>query len=82
MPWRAAYRSLGLLGGEKQFVLGASGHIAGVINPPAGRQAQLLGFRQSSGQADDWLAQAQEERGSWWPRLVAVAGPVQGRQRR
>ena len=36
VPWRAAYRSLGLLGGEKKFVLGASGHIAGIVNPAAG----------------------------------------------
>src|SRR6185295_17498069 len=36
VPWRAAYKSVGLLGGEKKFVLGASGHIAGVVNPAAG----------------------------------------------
>jgi len=36
VPWRAAYRSLGLLGGDKKFVLGASGHIAGIVNPAAG----------------------------------------------
>ena len=36
VPWRSAYRTLGLLGGEdKTFVLGASGHIAGVVNPAA-----------------------------------------------
>ena len=34
VPWRAAYRSVHLLGGEKTFVLGASGHVAGVVNPP------------------------------------------------
>ena len=36
VPWRSAYRTLGLLGGnDKTFVLGASGHIAGVVNPAA-----------------------------------------------
>ena len=35
VPWRSAYRSTQLLGGEISFVLGASGHIAGVVNPPA-----------------------------------------------
>ena len=37
VPWESAYRSVGLLKGDKRFVLGASGHIAGVINPPAKR---------------------------------------------
>ncbi|HSV58425.1 MAG TPA: alpha/beta fold hydrolase, partial [Variovorax sp.] len=35
VPWQTAYASTGLLGGDTTFVLGASGHIAGVINPPA-----------------------------------------------
>ena len=35
VPWRSAYRTTALLGGEPTFVLGASGHIAGVVNPPA-----------------------------------------------
>jgi polyhydroxyalkanoate synthase len=71
VPWRAAYRSLGLLGGEKQFVLGASGHIAGVINPPAGGKRSFWSSVSYSADPDDWLAQAQEERGSWWPRWSA-----------
>jgi len=71
VPWRAAYRSLGLLGGEKQFVLGASGHIAGVINPPAGGKRSFWSSASYAADPDDWLAQAQEERGSWWPRWSA-----------
>ena len=35
MPWKTAYTSTELLSGDVTFVLGASGHIAGVINPPA-----------------------------------------------
>jgi len=68
VPWRAAYRSLGLLGGEKQFVLGASGHIAGVINPPSGGKRSFWFSENYSENPDSWLAQAKEERGSWWPR--------------
>jgi polyhydroxyalkanoate synthase len=67
VPWRAAYRSLGLLGGDKTFVLGASGHIAGVINPPAGGRRSFWSAESHPGNPDDWLAQAREQRGSWWP---------------
>jgi polyhydroxyalkanoate synthase len=85
VPWRAAYRSLGLLGGEKQFVLGASGHIAGVINPPAGGRRSYWRAGNHSAQPDDWLAQAQEERGSWWPQwsqwLENFKGGNEGRTR-
>ena len=68
VPWRAAYRSLGLLGGEKKFVLGASGHIAGVINPAAGGKRSFWSSEDHPENPDDWLAQAGEERGSWWPQ--------------
>jgi polyhydroxyalkanoate synthase len=67
VPWRAAYRSLGLLGGEKKFVLGASGHIAGVVNPAAGGKRSFWFSENYSENPDNWLAQAKEERGSWWP---------------
>ena len=68
VPWRAAYRSLQLLGGEKRFVLGASGHIAGIINPPAGGKRGFWSSENYSENPDHWLAQAKEERGSWWPQ--------------
>ena len=42
VPWQTAYASTRLLGGKIEFVLAASGHIAGVINPPYAQQAQLL----------------------------------------
>ncbi|MCC6210364.1 MAG: alpha/beta fold hydrolase [Burkholderiales bacterium] len=67
VPWRAAYRSLELLGGEKTFVLGASGHIAGVINPPAGGRRSFWTSEDHPASPDDWLGRAKEERGSWWP---------------
>jgi polyhydroxyalkanoate synthase len=67
VPWRAAYRSVGLLGGETTFVLGASGHIAGVVNPPAGNKRSFWTSKEQSPEADAWLDAASEQRGSWWP---------------
>jgi polyhydroxyalkanoate synthase len=67
VPWRAAYRSVGLLGGEKKFVLGASGHIAGVVNPASGNKRSYWSLENQPASAEDWLAQAREMRGSWWP---------------
>jgi len=67
VPWRAAHRSLRLLGGKKKFVLGASGHIAGIINPAAGGKRSFWHAEDHADDADGWLAQAQEVRGSWWP---------------
>ena len=69
VPWQAAYRSTQILKGKKRFVMGASGHIAGVINPPAkGKRSHWI----SKGAAlpadpEAWLASATEHPGSWWP---------------
>ena len=71
VPWRAAYRALALLGGEKKFVLGASGHIAGVINPASsGKRSYWISDADANfpEDAEVWLAQARAERGSWWPQ--------------
>jgi polyhydroxyalkanoate synthase len=69
VPWRSAYRTLNLLGGkEKQFVLGASGHIAGVVNPASkNRRSHWVGAPYPDN-PEDWLSKAQEHPGSWWPR--------------
>ena len=67
VPWDSAYASTRLLTGKKRFVLGASGHIAGVINPPAkGKRNYWVQDRLPS-DAQDWLSGAKEVPGSWWP---------------
>jgi polyhydroxyalkanoate synthase len=66
VPWRGAYQTTQLLGGESRFVLGASGHIAGVINPAAKNRRSFWSNPQLPAAADDWLAGAAEQRGSWW----------------
>jgi polyhydroxyalkanoate synthase len=66
VPWQTAFASTGLLGGDSRFVLGASGHIAGVINPPAKRKRHhWVGGLQAD--AAGWLAAARQVDGSWWP---------------
>jgi polyhydroxyalkanoate synthase subunit PhaC len=68
VPWRSAYRTVGLLGGEdKTFVLGASGHIAGVVNPAVkNRRSHWIGDPYPS-DPQDWFSTAKEHPGSWWP---------------
>ncbi|HTM61274.1 MAG TPA: class I poly(R)-hydroxyalkanoic acid synthase [Burkholderiales bacterium] len=71
VPWRSAYRTLNLLGGDdKTFVLGASGHIAGVVNPASkNRRSHWIGEPYPK-EANAWLDQATEHKGSWWPRWI------------
>lgn len=76
VPWDAAYRNLAALSGNKgrtRFVLGASGHIAGVINPPASKKrSHWVGANgKSPATADAWLERATEHPGSWWPDWAA-----------
>lgn len=71
VPWTAAYESVALLNPKKRtrnrFVLGASGHIAGVINPPAKKKRSYWANDKSVANAEEWLAGAKEHPGSWWP---------------
>jgi polyhydroxyalkanoate synthase len=74
VPWRTAYETTRLLNGPMTFVLGASGHIAGVINPPAKNKRSFWRSPAHAGPvprlpdaADDWFAAAAEVAGSWWP---------------
>jgi polyhydroxyalkanoate synthase len=71
VPWQTAYASASLLSGSMKFVLGASGHIAGVINPPAKNKRSywtLEGDVKSlPASPDEWFGAATEVPGSWWP---------------
>ena len=68
VPINGAYASTQVLPGEKRFVMGASGHIAGVINPPAKNKRSH--WTREDGELPDtleaWLEGAQEHKGSWW----------------
>ncbi|MDT7835143.1 class I poly(R)-hydroxyalkanoic acid synthase [Aquabacterium sp. OR-4] len=69
VPWKAAYASTGVLKGAKDqtFVLGASGHIAGVINPASKNKRSHWTNAKRPADADAWFDTATEQPGSWWP---------------
>ena len=68
VPIGGAYASLQHLPGQKRFVMGASGHIAGVINAPAAnkRSHWLREDGKFPKTSAEWIAGATEQRGSWW----------------
>jgi polyhydroxyalkanoate synthase len=66
VPWRAAYRTTQLVGGKTQFVLGASGHIAGVINPASKNKRSFWIDGEIGSEPEKWLASATPTQGSWW----------------
>jgi polyhydroxyalkanoate synthase len=66
-PATSVFRGAQLFGGAVRFVLAGSGHIAGVVNPPASQKyAHWTGERPTGG-LSDWLAKARQQPGSWWP---------------
>jgi len=75
VPWRSAYRTTGLFSGETRFVLGASGHIAGVINPASKNKRSFWVSTERREEPVDWLAGAEEKPGSWWNDWIAWLKP-------
>jgi polyhydroxyalkanoate synthase subunit PhaC len=71
VPWRSAYKTIGLLGGDLTFVLGASGHIAGIVNPPQKHRRNFWTNELLTDDADDWFSRAAVHPGSWWPHWSA-----------
>lgn len=71
VPWQAAYASTRHLRGQQTFVLGASGHIAGVINPPQKKKRSYWVATHTDqplpGDPQAWFDHSQEVAGSWWP---------------
>ncbi len=69
VPIGGAYASTQVLPGEKRFVMGASGHIAGVINPPTkNKRCYWLGEDEGfPASCDEWIEGSTEHKGSWWP---------------
>ncbi len=82
VPWRGAYRSTQVLKGRLRFVLGASGHIAGVINPPLKKKrSHWIGATAALPDSPDaWVEHAVEHPGSWWTDWSKWLAPFGGKQ--
>ena len=66
-PAASVFRGAKLFGGPVRYVLGGSGHIAGVINPPAKAKYGYATGPRPFGSLEDWTAQSLQNKGSWWP---------------
>jgi polyhydroxyalkanoate synthase len=81
-PWRQAFRINSWFKAEKRFVLSSSGHILGIVNPPAtpAKRKYWIGTTRRGHTADAWRAEAEERAGSWWEDwsawLAEKCGPL------
>lgn len=78
VPWTSAYLVRQLLGGETTFVLGASGHIAGAINPASKNRRSYWVSESGASVPEEWLDAATEHKGSWWLNWVEWLRPKSG----
>jgi polyhydroxyalkanoate synthase len=65
-PWQSTYKGAKYLGGPVRFVLGGSGHIAGIVNPPAAKKYHYWVNDALPETPDAWFSGAQQIPGSWW----------------
>jgi polyhydroxyalkanoate synthase len=70
-PWKSTYAGARLLGGPVRFVLGGSGHIAGIVNPPVANKYNYWLNDALPESADEWLSGATRHDGSWWTDWAA-----------
>lgn len=79
VPWKGGYKSARSLGGKVTFVLGASGHIAGTINPASKGKRSYWVSDAPAADAEKWFAGARELPGSWWPEWSKWLKPHAGK---
>ena len=79
-PARSVYRMTQVFAGPMRFVLAGSGHIAGVVNPPAQHKYQFWTNFNLPPEFDSFVAGASETKGSWWPDWAAWLLPQSGKQ--
>jgi len=69
-PWRSTYAATQLYKGPVTFVLSGSGHIAGVVNPPAANKYGYWVNDACPPDSEDWFKSATQHNGSWWPEWL------------
>ena len=79
-PWQACYRSTQLLGGDSRFILSTSGHIASLVNPPGNPKSTFQVAGDTPADPQEWLAQAETVKGSWWPDFMTWLGERSGEE--
>ena len=79
-PWKSCYPGTQLFAGPRKFVLAASGHIAGVVNPPGAMKYGHWAHAKLPKGADDWLEAATWHDGSWWPDWYRWLKPKGGKK--
>jgi len=79
-PWKSTFSLTQNTSGPVKFVLAASGHIAGVVNPPAANKYCYWANAKKVKSPDTWLNGAKQEEGSWWPDWHNWASKVAGPQ--
>jgi len=77
-PWQSTYAATQIFKGPVRFVLAASGHIAGVVNPPAKQKYCYWTNKKNSGEPEKWLDGATAHDGSWWPDWAKWVGKHSG----
>jgi len=80
-PWQSNYRSTQLLGSEPRFVLSTSGHIASLVNPPGNEKTSYHVNGSNPPEAEAWLRDATQHKGTWWDDYVAWLGERSGAQK-
>jgi polyhydroxyalkanoate synthase subunit PhaC len=71
VPWTNSYSSTQLLGGDSRFVLSTSGHIQALVNPPGPESRSSYRIAEANPpSSEEWLEQAVQRKGSWWPDYV------------
>ena len=77
-PWKSTYSGAQLFSGPVRFILGGSGHIAGIINPPAAGKYDFRVTDELPSNPDEWAAGAEKQAGSWWPEWQRWIAPMSG----
>lgn len=81
-PWLGCYQTTQMLGGDSEFVLSSSGHIAGLVNPPGNPKSFYMTGPNPGPDPHAWKAAAEAQPGSWWEHWVHWASTRSGTKKR